>query len=234
MSVREAWQGVLAFTFQIYFDFSGYTDMALGLALMIGIRLPQNFDVPYRATSLQDFWRRWHMTLSRFLRDYLYVPLGGNRHGLSRQVLALVATMTFGGLWHGAGFTFVAWGLAHGLGLMVCLLWRRAGLAMPAALGLVLTFGFVSLTWVLFRAESFAASATLYKALFGFAPMGSGFKWRALAVAAAFAFIGPTAYALVERAPPRRWIAVAAAVLFASVLLKIGDDANYEFIYFQF
>ena len=234
VSVREAWQGVLAFTFQIYFDFSGYTDMALGLALMIGIRLPQNFDVPYRATSLQDFWRRWHMTLSRFLRDYLYVPLGGNRSGLSRQVLALVATMTLGGLWHGAGYTFVAWGLAHGLGLAVCLLWRRAGLAMPAALGLVLTFGFVSLTWVLFRAESFAAAATLYKALFGFAPMGSGFKWRALAVAAAFAFIGPTAYALVERAPPRRWIAVAAAVLFAIVLLKIGDDANYEFIYFQF
>src|SRR4051794_3620324 len=116
VTTAEARQGVLGFPFQIYFAFSGYTDMALGLALLFGIVLPQNFDVPYRATSLQDFWRRWHMTLSRFLRDYLYVPLGGNRHGLAVQVAALFATMALGGLWHGAGLTFVAWGVAHGIG----------------------------------------------------------------------------------------------------------------------
>ena len=131
VSFVEAWQATLGFTFQIYFDFSGYTDMALGLALMFGIVLPQNFDVPYRAVSLQDFWRRWHMTLSRFLRDYLYIPLGGSRNGLAVQMFALFATMTLGGLWHGAGLTFVAWGVAHGLGLVAGVLWRRGGLSMP-------------------------------------------------------------------------------------------------------
>ena len=234
VTVRDAWQGVLAFTFQIYFDFSGYTDMALGLALMFGITLPQNFDVPYRATSLQDFWRRWHMTLSRFLRDYLYIPFGGNRHGVPRQILALVATMGLGGLWHGAGFTFIAWGLAHGFGQAAGLLWRRTGLRMPAVLGWALTFAFVMLTWVLFRAESFEAAKRVYTALFGFAPAGHGFKWRALAVAAAVSMLGPTAWTLTQRMPPRRWIAFGLAAMLVIVLLKIGDDANYEFIYFQF
>ncbi|WP_406854091.1 MBOAT family O-acyltransferase [Alsobacter sp. KACC 23698] len=234
VTMKDAWQGVLAFTFQIYFDFSGYTDMALGLALMFGVQLPQNFETPYRATSLQDFWRRWHMTLSRFLRDYLYIPLGGNRYGLARQMLALVATMGLGGLWHGAGFTFVAWGLAHGLGLAAGLLWRRTGIRMPAAAGWALTFVFVMMTWVLFRAETFGAAQRIYAAMFGFAPSGSGFKWRALAAAAAFSMLGPTAWMLSQRMRPQRWVAVALALLFIVVLLKIGDDANYDFIYFQF
>ena len=234
VTVLEAWQAVLGFTFQIYFDFSGYTDMALGIALLFGIVLPQNFDVPYRATSLQDFWRRWHMTLSRFLRDYLYVPLGGNRHGLSLQLGALGATMLLGGLWHGAGLTFVAWGAAHGLGLGAGVLWRRAGYAMPTAAGWALTGLFVIGTWVLFRAPSFEAAAAIYKAMFGFAPVGTGFKWRTLGLAAAVATLGPTAWAAVHRLPPRRWIAALFAVAFVLVLFKIGDDANYEFIYFQF
>jgi alginate O-acetyltransferase complex protein AlgI len=234
LTVLEAWQGVLAFTFQIYFDFSGYTDMALGLALMLGIVLPQNFDVPYRARSLQDFWRRWHMTLSRFLRDYLYIPLGGNRYGVARQMLALTATMGLGGLWHGAGFTFIAWGLAHGLGLAAGLAWRRAGLTMPALLGWALTFLFVALTWVLFRAETFEAAARLYTAMAGFAPLGTGFKWRMLVIAALVAMIGPSAWTLSQRFAPRPWVAVLLAVAFTVVLLKIGEDANYEFIYFQF
>jgi D-alanyl-lipoteichoic acid acyltransferase DltB (MBOAT superfamily) len=208
--------------------------MALGLALLFGIVLPQNFDAPYRSTSLQDFWRRWHMTLSRFLRDYLYVPLGGNRRGLAVQVGALLATMTLGGLWHGAGLTFVAWGAAHGVGLAAGLLWRRAGLAMPALAGWALTGGFVVLTWVLFRAPSFEAAAAIFKGLFGFAPLGHDFKWRTIALAAAVATIGPTAWAAVHRAPPWRSLAVATALAFVVVLFKIGDDANYEFIYFQF
>jgi len=234
VSVAEAWQGTLGFTFQIYFDFSGYTDMALGLALLFGIVLPQNFDVPYRAASLQDFWRRWHMTLSRFLRDYLYIPLGGNRHGLTIQVLALFATMALGGLWHGAGLTFVAWGVAHGIGLGAGVLWRRAGFAMPRLLGWVLTFLFVALAWVLFRAPTFDAAMRIYEGLVGLAPWGHGFKWRTIAIAAAVAMIGPTAWAFVHHLPPKRWIAVAFAVVFVVVLFKIGDDANYEFIYFQF
>jgi alginate O-acetyltransferase complex protein AlgI len=234
VSVVEAWQATLAFTFQIYFDFSGYTDMALGLALLFGIVLPQNFEAPYRSLGIQDFWRRWHMTLSRFLRDYLYIGLGGSRHGLPTQVWALFATMALGGLWHGAGLTFVAWGAAHGLALVVALFWRRAGLPMPRALGWLLTFLFVALCWVLFRASTFEAALIMYKGLFGFAPLGAGMKWRALLPAAAFAILGPTAWALVERAPPARWIAALAGILLVIVMLKIGEDANYEFIYFQF
>jgi alginate O-acetyltransferase complex protein AlgI len=234
VTVADAWQATLGFTFQIYFDFSGYTDMALGIALLFGLVLPQNFDVPYRATSLRDFWRRWHMTLSRFLRDYLYIPMGGNRHGLPRQVGALAATMTLGGLWHGAGLTFLAWGALHGLGLGAGLLARRARLAIPVPLGWLLTSAFVVLTWVLFRATSFEAAILVFKGLFGLAPHGSGFKWRTIAVAALVATIGPTAWTAVHQLPPRRLLAFGFALLFVLVLLKIGDDANYEFIYFQF
>jgi D-alanyl-lipoteichoic acid acyltransferase DltB (MBOAT superfamily) len=234
ITVAEAWQATLGFTFQIYFDFSGYTDMALGIALLFGLVLPQNFDAPYRATSLRDFWRRWHMTLSRFLRDYLYIPMGGNRRGLPRQVGALAATMTLGGLWHGAGLTFLAWGALHGIGLGAGVLARRARLSVPAPLGWLLTSVFVMLTWVLFRATSFEAALLIFKGLFGLAPHGSGFKWRTIAVAALVATVGPTAWAAVHRLPPRRILAFGFALLFVVVLLKIGDDANYEFIYFQF
>ncbi|SFM07943.1 MBOAT family O-acyltransferase [Methylobacterium pseudosasicola] len=234
ITVAEAWQATLGFTFQIYFDFSGYTDMALGIALLFGLVLPQNFDAPYRATALRDFWRRWHMTLSRFLRDYLYIPMGGNRRGLPRQVGALAATMTLGGLWHGAGLTFLAWGALHGLGLGAGVLARRVRVAIPAPLGWLLTSLFVMLTWVLFRATSFEASLLIFKGLFGLAPHGSGFKWRTIAVAALVATIGPTAWAAVHRLPPKRVLAFGFALLFVVVLLKIGDDANYEFIYFQF
>jgi hypothetical protein len=142
--------------------------------------------------------------------------------------------MTLGGLWHGAGLTFVAWGAAHGAGLGIGLLWRRAGLPMPALLGWALTFLFVALTWVLFRATSFEAAMAVFKGLAGHAPVGHGFKWRAFVPAALVALIGPTAWAAVHRLPPRRALAFGFALLFVVVLLKIGDDANYEFIYFQF
>ncbi|WP_114944962.1 MBOAT family O-acyltransferase [Microvirga calopogonii] len=230
----DAWQATLGFTFQIYFDFSGYTDMALGMALMLGIILPQNFDKPYASTSLQDFWRRWHMTLSRFLRDYLYIPLGGSRNGLGVQIGALFATMALGGLWHGAGLTFIAWGVAHGLGLGAGVLWRRAGLRMPAAVGWMLTMLFVMFTWVLFRATSFDAALRIYEGMLGLTTHGGTFKWRAIALAAAVACLGPTAWTAVQLVPPRRWIAVGFAVVLVGVLLTIGDSANYEFIYFQF
>ena len=234
IALGEAWQATLGFTFQIYFDFSGYTDMALGLALLFGIVLPQNFDVPYRSVSLQDFWRRWHMTLSRFLRDYLYIAMGGNRKGLAIQLGALVATMTLGGLWHGAGLTFVAWGAAHGLVLGAGVLWRRAGLSMPRPAGWALTMLFVMLTWVLFRATSFEAALRVYEGLVGLGGADPSIKWRTILVAALVAVLGPTAWTFVHRLPPRRWIAIGFAILLVIVLFKIGDDANYEFIYFQF
>ena len=132
LTAAEAWIATAAYTLQIYFDFSGYSDMAIGLALMFGLRLPLNFNAPYRAVSIRDFWRRWHMTLSRFLRDYLYIPLGGNRCGPLRQAANVIATMLLGGLWHGANWTFVAWGGLHGAALAVNHVWQGSGLA-PAA-----------------------------------------------------------------------------------------------------
>ncbi|MHA1113855.1 MAG: MBOAT family O-acyltransferase, partial [Alphaproteobacteria bacterium] len=158
LTFAEGWVAAAAYTFQLYFDFSGYSDMAIGLALMFGFVLPFNFNAPYKSASIREFWRRWHMTLSRFLRDYLYIALGGNRRGRGLQMAFLMATMLLGGLWHGAGWTFVAWGGLHGLGLMVNHVWSRAGLRMPALSGWVLTFLFVMVGWVLFRAESFAVS----------------------------------------------------------------------------
>jgi len=120
----ESWGAALAYTFQLYFDFSGYSDMAVGLGLLFGIRLPLNFASPYRATSIVEFWRRWHITLSRFLRDYLYIPLGGNRRGPARRYLNVMITMVLGGLWHGAGWTFIAWGALHGVYLLINYAWR--------------------------------------------------------------------------------------------------------------
>jgi len=148
-----AWATALAYTFQIYFDFSGYTDMAIGAALLFNIRLPANFNSPYKALSIQDFWRRWHITLSRFLRDYLYVPLGGNRAGEFRESINLMVTFVLGGLWHGASWMFVLWGALHGVAMVVHRLWMRLGRPLPAPLAWVLTFGFVMLTWVVFRAD---------------------------------------------------------------------------------
>jgi alginate O-acetyltransferase complex protein AlgI len=234
ITTGEAWQATLGFTFQIYFDFSGYTDMALGLALLFGFVLPQNFDAPYRASSLQDFWRRWHMTLSRFLRDYLYVPLGGNRFGIVRQGLALLATMILGGLWHGAGLTFLLWGAVHGLALGVGVIGQRQGFVMPRFIGWGFTFGFVMMSWVLFRASDFESAATLYKSLFGFGAAGPDFKWRMIAIAACFALIGPTSWQIVQSLKPSRLIGAAFALLAIVILLKMNDASNYEFIYFQF
>jgi D-alanyl-lipoteichoic acid acyltransferase DltB (MBOAT superfamily) len=166
-SSLEALVGVYGYTFQIYCDFSGLTDIAIGAALLFGLRLPLNFDLPYRATNLQDFWRRWHISLSSWLRDYLYIPLGGNRHGAVRTTANLIVTMLLGGLWHNAGWTFVAWGGLHGLGLAATRafqrLRRRVGWTGPPSLGgrivaSLLTFHFVALCWVFFRAKDFGAA----------------------------------------------------------------------------
>lgn len=168
-----AWGATLSYTFQIYFDFSGYSDMALGLALMFGIRLPLNFLSPYKSTSIIEFWRSWHMTLSRFLRDYLYFPLGGNRKGVIRRYLNLLAVMTIGGLWHGAGWTFVLWGSLHGIYLLINHAWRAlagmSGMApLPAWPSRLITFLCVAGAWVLFRSENLEAARAVYSGLFGF------------------------------------------------------------------
>lgn len=149
-----AWATSLSYSFQLYFDFSGYCDMAIGAALLFNIRFPLNFNSPYKALDIQDFWRRWHMTLSRFLRDYLYIPLGGNRRAEFRIHLNLMATFTLGGLWHGASWMFVIWGALHGAAIVAHRLWRIYGRPLPSMLAWLLTFLFVNATWVFFRAKT--------------------------------------------------------------------------------
>jgi alginate O-acetyltransferase complex protein AlgI len=172
-----AWLATLSYALQIYFDFSGYSDMAIGLALLFGIRLPVNFRSPYQAISIIEFWRRWHITLSRFLRDYLYIPLGGNRLGEQRRYFNLLLTMLLGGLWHGAGWNFLVWGGLHGGYLCVNHLWRgwrggegRATATGPAAKGLgwAVTFFAVIIAWVFFRARTMAGAWQMLAGLFGF------------------------------------------------------------------
>ncbi|QRE72912.1 MBOAT family O-acyltransferase [Methylobacterium aquaticum] len=234
--LAAAAQATVGYALQLYFDFSGYTDMALGLALLFGITLPDNFRAPYRAASIQDFWRRWHITLSLFLRDYLYIPFGGSRHGVPRQLLALLATMALGGLWHGAGLTFVAWGAAHGIALGLHVLWRRAGLTLPEAAGWLATVTFVCLAWVPFRAPDFATAIGIYRGLLGLGTEGGGTAafWPFAAGAAALAILGPTAREAVERLAPRPWAAAATALLLAAILLQVGNDANQAFLYARF
>ena len=170
----EAWVGVLAYTFQLYFDFSGYSDMAIGLSRMFGIRLPLNFNSPYKAANISEFWRRWHMTLSRFLRDYLYVPLGGNRSGPAARYRNLMLTMLLGGLWHGAGWTYVVWGGLHGLYLVISQTWQGLLRWLGWQTGRLyafgarfLTFMVVAFAWIFFRAADFATAADVIGGLAG-------------------------------------------------------------------
>ena len=233
----EAWAAAATYTLQIYFDFSGYSDMAIGLALMFGLRIPFNFDAPYRSLSIREFWRRWHMTLSRFLRDYLYIPFGGNRHGAARQALNVVATMLLGGLWHGAAWTFVAWGGLHGIALAIDGAWDRTGLRMPRLAAWALTMVFVMCGWVLFRSPDFTTAARVLQAMAGW----NGFGTVKLAdgwvvpLAAGFAIFGPTTQRVaLELLRPSPWLASAAGVAMALMLLLIGGRLPNEFIYFQF
>jgi len=168
----EAWGGSLAYTFQLYFDFSGYSDMAIGIARMFGIRLPLNFNSPYKATSIIDFWRKWHITLSRFLKDYLYIPLGGSRQGKSRRYANLMITMLLGGLWHGAGWTFVLWGALHGFYLIINHGWRvifknKRKTKFGALFAWTLTFIALIVSWVPFRAESLEGAGNILAGMFG-------------------------------------------------------------------
>jgi D-alanyl-lipoteichoic acid acyltransferase DltB (MBOAT superfamily) len=235
MTVGEAWSSTLAFPLQLYFDFSAYSDMAIGLALLLGLTLPYNFATPYRASSLQQFWRRWHMTLTRFLRDYLYIPLGGNRQTLPRHVIALMITLLLGGLWHGAGWTFIAWGALNGIGLAVEAVWRHCRLPpLPAVLGWGCVLIFWSFTLVFFRAPNLRAGLDILSAMAGHAPKGALVNWPLMLIGAAVAMIGPSSQEFAERLRPWRWLAPAAALATLIVLMRIGSHPSYEFIYFHF
>ena len=246
----QAWLSALAYTLQIYFDFSGYTDMALGAALLFNIRLPINFDSPYRSLSLREFWHRWHMTLSRFLREYVYVPLGGNRAGEARVLVNLLVTFLLGGLWHGAAWTFVCWGALHGLGLCVQRVWTRSGQRLPASVAWLLTFVFVVVTWVFFRAHSLADAFAIVRAMAGLSSAGVNAigegalssvygLWNAHADAALSMLVGLSivfarrnSNVLVREFLPTAFLAAATACALTLAVLQLGRVA--PFLYFNF
>jgi len=255
-SFDQAWIGALAYTFQLYFDFSGYSDMAIGISLMFGIFLPLNFNSPYKATSIIDFWRRWHMTLSQFLRDYLYIPLGGNRHGASLRYVNLMITMVLGGFWHGAAWTFAAWGTLHGVYLCINHAWNHCGptvaprfAAAASFAALSLTFASVVVAWVFFRADSMAAALTILskmanptQILFGRGEMADSLF---IAIYAAIAWFAPNTQTVMRYDHTNRTVGgtpgaadtrplflyATAAVLVFGIL---GIQQHSEFIYFRF
>ncbi|MEQ1890689.1 MAG: MBOAT family O-acyltransferase [Alphaproteobacteria bacterium] len=240
LNLGEALLAAHAYMLQLYFDFSGYTDMAIGMALMFGFTIPFNFDRPHMATSIQDFWRRWHMTLSRFLRDYVYIPLGGNRGGVWRQAGNMFLTMLVGGLWHGANWTYVVWGAMHGAGVAANILWRRAGLSMPPLLGWVCMTAFIGATWILFRTESFTATWSIYRSLAGLngsgmAEIGTAVNYAVLIAGTIAALGGPSSQtAILERLRPWRPAGFLAGAVAVFLVLLIGGGLQSEFIYFQF
>jgi len=252
----QAWLGALAYTFQLYFDFSGYSDMAIGISLMFGIFLPLNFNSPYKAQNIIDFWRRWHMTLSQFLRDYLYIPLGGNRHGSVLRYVNLMITMLLGGLWHGAAWTFVIWGALHGAYLCINHAWNRFGPAVAPRYqraaniaAFIVTFTAVVIAWVFFRADSLSTAIYVLSKMAD--PTTIAFSRLEIVqtifimVYAAIAWFGPNTQEIMGYDHRKRtvgqelsawqmrplFIYVTAAVLAFGIL---GIQQHSEFIYFRF
>jgi D-alanyl-lipoteichoic acid acyltransferase DltB (MBOAT superfamily) len=246
-SSAEIWIAVYGYAVQIYADFSGYTDIAIGLALLLGFRFPQNFDSPYAAVSVQDFWRRWHMTLSRWLRDYLYIPLGGNRKGRVRTYLNLMATMLLGGLWHGAALTFVVWGALHGLGLAAERLWHDVRGA-PAAgaprrgvwIRRLLTFNFVCFAWIFFRSDSLARAREMIVGLFTQwgrpSPLVTAGVIVAIAVGIGCQYLPARIPRLIMGRYSRFSLPVQAVVLAVALAATsaLGPEGVAPFIYFRF
>jgi len=246
-SSLEVLVGVYAYAVQIYADFSGYTDMAIGFALLLGFRFPQNFDSPYAALSIQDFWRRWHMTLSRWLRDYVYIPLGGNRGSRLATYRNLMLTMLIGGLWHGAGWTFVAWGAIHGSALVTERWWRgRPGFVERRSTPLrrswhrFVTFQVVCFAWIFFRSDSFAAARDLIVRLFTAwgepSPLVTGGVLAAIAVGIGSQYLPPRVPLAIMARFSRLPIPAQAAVLSLALLVTntMGPQGVAPFIYFRF
>lgn len=236
-----AWTGLLAYAMQIYFDFSGYSDMAVGLGLMLGFRFPQNFNSPYKALSITDFWRRWHISLSSWLRDYLYIPLGGNRLGPVRTYVNLFLTMLLGGLWHGANWTFVLWGAYHGALLAVERARGKRGLLpnAPPVLQRALTFLLVNVGWVLFRSASLDRAAQVFRGLIGANGVeranmlpGQPLPLLLLAVTLALAFGFRNTWEIRWRNHPA--LALALAMLWVVCVATILVNTSSPFLYFQF
>lgn len=237
LNCGDAWAASLSYAMQLYFDFSGYTDMAIGSALMFNIKLPLNFNSPYKALDIQDFWRRWHMTLSRWLRDYLYIPLGGNRKGPGRTYFNLFLTFLLGGLWHGAGWTFVVWGALHGVGSVLHRSWQRLGFRMPRWLAWLITFNFVNVAWVFFRAKTFPDAVKVLKGMLGFSAfaMPEGLPGNSLVLGLAlliFVVVAKNSMELADHFRPNWKWAMLVLLMIASGVFNLGRVS--EFLYFQF
>ena len=233
-----AWLGAIAYSLQLYFDFSGYSDMAIGLARYFNHELPINFASPYRATSIYEFWRCWHISLSAFLRNYLYIPLGGNRLGWLRQMSNLMITMLLGGLWHGAGWTYVVWGGLHGMYLVINHAWKRTGITVPIAIAWPLTLLAVVVAWVFFRAATFADAGSLLTAMCGAHTDGidgavaHGRNLVLLAGTGALALLCPNSQQIMAKFRPTWWWAAIVIVLLLACCSRFGVDS--PFLYYQF
>lgn len=251
LTTATAWIATLAYTLQLYFDFSGYSDMAIGSGLLFGVRLPENFNSPYKSTDIKDFWRRWHITLGRWLRDYLYIPMGGNRNGTVNMLFAITLTFILGGLWHGANWTFIAWGALHGFAYVVLWAWSQTGVSMPVWMARATTFGFIHVTWIFFRSRTFSDAIAVLQQLFdpmqwsqmlsgygmtGMELMPCGYEGLlAIAGGLGVVFFARNSRELEDRFSPNFrnmmlfWIAMAAPL----VKLTFHDDFA-EFLYFNF
>ena len=236
LSSVGVWLCMLGYTYQLYFDFSGYSDMAVGLGLLFGIRLPQNFNSPYKSLDIADFWRRWHISLSSVLRDYLYIPLGGSRHGEMATHRNLFLTMLLGGLWHGANWTFVGWGAYHGLLLSATRVYGKRLEIWPKWLRTGLTFLLVVIGWVLFRSDNFGMALSMLRRMFGWhagsVPTGWPVLVGVLMLAAGLAHFGRNTFELAHR-----WngaIVLGIVLLFMACLVVIYGGRQSPFLYFQF
>lgn len=237
LSTLGTWLAMLGYSFQLYFDFSGYSTMAVGLGFLFGIRIPQNFNSPYKSLDPSDFWRRWHISLSTCLRDYLYIPLGGSRGGEAATYRNLMLTMLFGGLWHGASWVFVVWGGYHGLLLAAHRRWSAQWALLPAVARQLLMFVLVLIGWVFFRSTDFGMAMTLLQAMFvptaGTLVPQTGLALLALAVAAWWAMIGPNPFEMRHDLVLFRRRALASVAFAASLAIILGSRVS-PFLYFQF
>jgi D-alanyl-lipoteichoic acid acyltransferase DltB (MBOAT superfamily) len=241
LTTVQAWITSLAYSVQLYFDFSGYSDMAIGLALLFNIRIPINFNSPYKAVNIQDFWRRWHITLSQFLRDYLYIPLGGNRRSELRTSFNLVITFVIGGIWHGAGWTFLFWGFLHGIALVFHRFFKKTNIEMPDWLGIVITFLFINVTWVFFRAPSWNDAINVLEAMIGMQHGGGGefklindFYSAPIWIASILLLFGKNSNELVAEFEVNRRILWRTVALVVINIVFLNSSVNQEFLYFDF
>lgn len=237
LSMVDAWFASFAYTLQLYFDFSGYSEMAIGLGLMLNFRLPLNFNSPYQSTSIIEFWRRWHMTLSAFLKDYLYIPLGGNRTG--HHLRNIMTTMLLAGLWHGAGWTFIFWGGLHGLYICINHMWRKSGRSLPKPAGWLITFMAVNIAWVFFRADDFGAAFSILSAMVGITNTGElttifELKWLMIIVGLIGACVViPSVPMIITKYFKENYAwSLMMAVIFLYSMTQIYRAG--EFLYFQF